>query len=233
MGERTESGEKPAPGRSGLPAEGPSQMHGLARDDAEIVRTFVHHVVGVVDQCHDPSVRVHVGRRDVGVGSDVVAEFGDIAARDAIEIFGTEPLGVTHHTALGPPEWDAHDRALPGHQRSESAHFVGRHGGMVSDATLAGAAAPAMDAPVPDEVQDRSRARSDRELHDGQFVGSFQELEESGLERGQVSGRVVALTLSDHERIELFGPLWLGGRHVGVFSGHCPGLRASCKARSE
>ena len=91
---------------------------------------------------------------------------------------------------------------------------------MISDATLAGAAAPAMDAPVPYEVLDLSRARSDRELHDGQFVGPFQELEESGLERGQVSGRVVELALRDRERIEIFVPLWLGGRachHVVPF----------------
>ena len=42
--------------------------------------------------------RVHVGRRDVGVGTDIVSELGDVAPRDVVEIFGAERFGCAGQT---------------------------------------------------------------------------------------------------------------------------------------
>ena len=65
--------------------------------------------------------------------------------------------------------------------------------------------------PVPYEVYDLSRVQWRSETPRSLACRAVSvELEESGIELGQVSGRIVALTLHNRIRIEFFGPLCPG-----------------------
>ena len=132
--------EKTAAARGLRAAEGSPQVHGFAGDDAEVVLPFVHRLVRVVDERHRLRIRIHIGRRNVCVGPDVVVELDDEAPGDVFEILGAESLGVADDTALGTTEGNAHHSALPRHPRGERPNLVLRDVGVVSHAPLAGTA---------------------------------------------------------------------------------------------
>ena len=78
---------------------------------------------------------------------------------------------------------------------------------MVTDTPLAGAAHPAVQHPVPNEVSHRAIVRLDGKLDRDDAVGFFQKLDEAGLEIGYVTDGVVKLLLGDVKGVEVFAGL--------------------------
>ena len=134
-------------GGGAAPGDAP-EVDRLAGDHAEVLGVGVQHGVGVVDPRHGVGVGVHVGRRDVGVGPDGVAQGGDEAPGDAALLVHRQLGGVALHPALGPAEGDVRDGALPGHPRGQGLDLVLVHRGVEADAALARAASGVVQHPV-------------------------------------------------------------------------------------
>ena len=95
---------------------------------------FVHH------PGHDLRVRVHVGRRDVPLRADLLADALDEPPRHALQFAGGKQAGVHGDAALGPAEGQIDQRCLPRHERSQGADVFGIHRRMVTEAAFHGAA---------------------------------------------------------------------------------------------
>ncbi len=87
---------------------------------------------------HGLGVGAHVGRGDVVVGADVVAEGVGEAAGDALELAGRVLAGLELDAALGAAEGDVVQGALEGHPGGQRLDLVERHLLVVAHAALVG-----------------------------------------------------------------------------------------------
>src|SRR5205085_1489959 len=131
----------------------------LARDHAGH-RVAAVHRVGVHHPGHDLSVGVHVGRRDVAIRTDHVANLGGEAAGHALQLAPAQRFGIARHAAFGAAVRDLHTRALPRHQHGQRADLVQVGLGMEANATLGRAARQV----VPDAIASEDAARAVVEL---------------------------------------------------------------------
>ncbi len=116
-------------------AERSAELERLARDDGRLGVADVH-AVGVHDPRHHLIVGVDVGRRHVLLGTDRVDDFGDVAARQRLELAPRHPRRIADDAALAAAERDVRDRALPRHPRRERRHLVERDARVIADAAL-------------------------------------------------------------------------------------------------
>ena len=94
--------------------------HGLLADSAHRVHVGVHR------PRHDLRVRSHVGGGDVVVWPDIGPQGVDEAPRDALDLRARRGAGIELDAAFGSAKRQAHQRALPGHQRRERLQLVER-----------------------------------------------------------------------------------------------------------
>ena len=99
---------------------GDDALDALLVGGADHVRIRVHH------PRHRLAVRADVGRGDVVLGSDVLAERVGEAPRDPLELALRDRVRVELDAALAAAERHAHERALPGHHRRERLDVVER-----------------------------------------------------------------------------------------------------------
>jgi hypothetical protein len=194
-------GEERAEARGVAPAQGAAQLQGLAGHHGAVVLARMQGVVGVVDPGHGLLVGVEVGRRDVRVGADVVAQFVHEAAGDAPELGLAEALGIAHHPAFGAAERHLHQRALPGHEGRQGGDLMLRHLGVIADAALAGPEHVVVQHPVALEGADRAVLHLDRKAHADGALGRLEKLDQAALETGQVGPRPAELLALNLEGI--------------------------------
>ena len=116
-----------------------AEHDGLARHDAGYRVSGVHRD-GVHHPGHRLSVGAHVGRRDVGGGSDHALQLAGEAPRDGLELALAERRRIDRHAALRATKRHVHQRALPGHPHRQGAHLIEVRCGVEADATLGRAA---------------------------------------------------------------------------------------------
>ena len=127
--------EERSAGRRLLAAERAADVERLAGHDAEHRMALVHRV-RVEDPRHGLGVRVHVRRRDVGRGADLVHDLAREAAGHPLELALRHRLRIAGDAALGAPEGDTGQGALPGHPHRQRPYLVEGDVGVVADAAL-------------------------------------------------------------------------------------------------
>ncbi len=113
---------------TGLPVTTPLTICFCAEPD--------HVGVGVHHPRHGLAVGADVGRGDVVLGADVLAERVGEAARDALQLGARDRVRIELDAALATAEGKAHQRRLPRHHRGERLHVVERDLRVEADAAL-------------------------------------------------------------------------------------------------
>ena len=150
-------------------SERASARDGLARDHRALrVLLIAHHAVHV--RVHEPGhllrARAHVGRGDVVIGTDVVAELVREATRQAHALALGESTRVALHGALGAAKRDVHQGALPGHHRSQRAHLVEVDVRVVANAALVRSQDVVVLNAIAGEHLELAAVHAHREVHD-------------------------------------------------------------------
>ena len=156
------------------------------------------HRVGVHHPRHHALVRVHVGRRNVGVGTERVDDARRVAAREPLELAGAHLERIADHAALRAAERQVHDGALPRHPRRERLHFLERHLHVEADAALGRPARRVVQHAVAGEHLDLAVVHHHRDRDGDLLLGVAQHLVQAGLEIEQL-GRAVE---ARHHRLE-------------------------------
>ena len=138
--------------------------------------------VGVHDPRHDLLVGVDVGRGHVLLGADRVDDFGDVAARERLELALRHLRRIADDAALAAAERNVRDGALPGHPRRERRHFVERHAGVVADAAFGRAERDVVLHAVAGEDFDLAVVHLDRTGDDDLALGMGEDFPDAGLE---------------------------------------------------
>ena len=120
------------------PADGPAELHRLARDDRR--RVAVEPPVLVHQPRHLGGTRAHVGRHDVAHRAEHLLQPVHHGPGGALELGRREAPGVEVEPALGAAEGQARQRRLPGHPGRERAHAVQVNRRVVAQAPLVGPA---------------------------------------------------------------------------------------------
>ncbi len=94
------------------------------------------HGVGVHDPGHGLRVGADVRRGNVALWSKPFAQFGGVAAGDALDFVFGKLVGIADHAALRAAEGNIDDGALPRHPGSEGADFVEAHIRRKADTTF-------------------------------------------------------------------------------------------------
>lgn len=162
------------------------ELQGLAGDHRQVVLTRVQSVISVVDPGHGLGVGIHVRRRHIREGSDVVSQLGDIAPGDAPLLPLAQPLGVAGHAALGPAEGQAEQGALPAHEGGECRDLRQVHPWVVADAPLPWTQDPAVQDPITGEALDAAVVHLDRQVHADGLARQAQEVHQSGGDMSQM-----------------------------------------------
>ncbi|HXH59162.1 MAG TPA: hypothetical protein VNL12_17890 [Iamia sp.] len=214
-----------APRGLGAP-EAAAEGEGLAGDDRRgaaplVLGVLVHH------PAHHHGVGVDVGRGDVGVGPDEVAEGDDHTAAQALELEGRELLGVDDHPALGAAEGYVDHRALERHPQSEGLDLAEADVGVVADAALGRAPGVVVAHPVGLEGAQRPVVEAHRDGHLEDGLGVPEPLGDLGVDPAEL-GRLVELADRVDEDVTVVG----GGLVVLRPLAH-GGLLASLRGRGQ
>ena len=180
-------------------AERAAHLDRLAGDDGRDRVAHVHGV-GVHHPRHDALVRVHVRRRNVGVGTERVDDAGGVAARESLELAGAHLERVADDAALRTAERQIHHGALPRHPRGERLHLFERDVHVEADAALGRTARRVVQHAVSGEHLDLAVVHHHRDGHGDLLLGMAQDLVETGLEIEQL-GRAVEARHHRFERI--------------------------------
>ncbi len=193
------------------PGDTPAQGRGLPGDDRG---NRVTDVLGV--GVHHPRHHLLVGAKvrcgDVGLGADDVDDLHGVATGHSLQLGTGETHRVHPDPALGPPEGDSHDRALPGHEHGEGAHLTEVHVGGVSDPTLGRPhGGQVLDAIAEEGLDLRVVVMSKREADDGCLLRCPEPVGDVVVEPHHL-GHAVELTrgLLVHRGVEFVAR---GGRH--------------------
>ena len=113
-----------------------AHLHGLAGDHGGGGAANVHRV-GVHDPGHGLLVGAQIGRGNIALGAEPLAQFRGVTAGDAFEFAPGKLRRIANDAALGAAKGDIDHGAFPGHLAGQRADFVQRHVGRESDAALA------------------------------------------------------------------------------------------------
>ena len=151
--------------------------------------------VGVHEPRHDLLVGPQVGGGDVCLRPDHVDDLHREPAGDPLQLGPGETHRVDPHPALGAPERDSHDGALPGHQHGQGRHLAQVDVRGIADAALGRAHGGEMLNPI-----------SEQGLHLGVGVPAEREADHGGLLRdAKPIGHVVVEAHEARHAIELTG----------------------------
>ena len=181
----------PRPVASRRPSDPPS-LDRLARDHGRRGVADVH-AVGVHDPRHDLIVGVDVGRRHVLLRPDGVDDFGDVTARQRLQLAPRHARRIADDAALAAAERDVRDGAFPRHPRRQRRHFVERHARVISDAALRRAERDVVLDAVPGEDFDLAVVHLDGARHGDLTLGVREDLPDAGLEIEDAGGAVELL----------------------------------------
>ena len=198
-----EDGVVGAPPGGLVATQAAAQGQGLAGDDgrgalAVDLGVLVHH------PAHDHGVGVDVGRGDVGVGPDEVAEGADEAAAEPLQLHGRELLGVDDDPALAPAEGDADHRALEGHPEGQGLDLADADVGVVADAALGRAPRVVVAHPVGLEGAQAAVVEAHRHRHLEDGLGVAQPLQDLAVDVAEL-GRLVELAEGVDEHVAVVG----------------------------
>ena len=76
---------------------------------------------------HDRGVRIHIGCRDVAIGTDDVIDRANISARKTLQFEPGETLWIDLYAALRSAEGQIHNRAFDSHPETKRSHFLSSH----------------------------------------------------------------------------------------------------------
>src|SRR6185312_8608169 len=163
------------------PSSGPAHIHRLAGHHRGHRLPHVHGV-GVHDPRHRLFVGIHVRSGNIFFRSEKFNELRRVAPRHAFELALRHLLRIADHAALGSAEWNVDHSTLPRHPACQRAHFVQRHIGRVTYATLAWSAGHGVQHTVAGKNLDGSIVHPDRDVNDDFARRTPQYLPDSGVE---------------------------------------------------
>ena len=126
--------EDAAAARRGFASERPAELDRLSGHDCR--RVAVSRRVGVHHPGHRLRIRIHVGRGDVAVRPEDVADLLREAPGQALLLADAHRSRVALDAALRASERDVHEGRLPRHERRKRADLVDIGIGVVADAAL-------------------------------------------------------------------------------------------------
>src|SRR5207249_1247881 len=94
------------------PTQRATELERLAGDDRRYGVALVHGI-GVHDPGHGLFVRVHVGRGNVALRTDELADFSGVSASDAFELTFAQQFGLADDAALTTTEGNVDHGAFP------------------------------------------------------------------------------------------------------------------------
>jgi hypothetical protein len=147
-------------------------------------------------------VRVHIGRGDVTVGSEDVADRLGEAPREPLLLAEAHHFRIALHAALRASERNVDHRGLPGHQGRKRAHLVEVGVRVVADAALVGTAGGVVLDAVAGEDLEVAVVHANRHLHGQLPVGRAEDRAHLVLEADVVGGAVEEV-VDRFERVQL------------------------------
>ena len=163
------------------------------------------HGVGIHDPGHGLLVGVHVRGGNVFFRADELNESGCVAPGHPLELALAHVLGIADDAAFGAPEGNVDDGALPRHPRGESADFIERDIGRVSDAALGGAARYGVLNAVAGEDFDAAVIHGDGDVNDDLAGGIAKNLPDAFVEVEATGGFIEAGGLREPRVFLLLG----------------------------
>ena len=187
------------------PADGPAELHRLARDDRR--RVAVEPPVLVHQPRHLGRTRAHVGRHDVAHRAEHLLQPVHHGPGGALELGRREAPGVEVEPALGAAEGQARQRRLPGHPGRERAHAVQVDRRVVAQAPLVGPAGAVVLHAIGREQTETPVVQAEGHLRRDLAVGAAQHEPEVVVEAERVGG----LAEGGRDGLELGGVGGAGG----------------------
>ena len=179
------------------PPQGAAHLDRFPRHHRGHGVAFVHGV-GVHDPRHHALVRVYIGCRDVRIGAQDFDDAGGVASRHTLQLAHRHRGRIANDAALGAPERDVHQRALPRHPGGQRFDFFEGDVEIEANAALGRSTRRVVQHAVAGIDLDLSAVAEDRHGDNDLFFGIAQNLVQAGVEIEQLRRVIEAL----HHRFE-------------------------------